>query len=271
MAKETSLTEGRNITTLLIVVLISTCAALLWAGWYTYGVFDYSKNTTERQIRAEELRGRILHLDEVLTMSARMTAATGNLRWEQRYHQFEPVLDKTIKEAIILVPNAYEGEAATRTDMANIALVEMENRAFALVREGHKEDARELLFGGEYEMQKQIYAKGMAEFSKSISTAIDAELKEQERRFKFYAMFVGMLLPFLLFAWLVVFRAINKWKVFMEANNRILDQKIQERTAEISIVNENLKKEIAERQKAKEALVMSVSSHNLYRSQTRGC
>ena len=48
------------------------------------------RTSMERQVRLERLQGDILHLDEVLTMSARMSAASGDLQWEERYKKFEP-------------------------------------------------------------------------------------------------------------------------------------------------------------------------------------
>ena len=59
------------------------------------------RTTLERQVRLERLQGDILHLDEVLTMSARMSAASGDLQWEERYKLYEPKLERAILEAII--------------------------------------------------------------------------------------------------------------------------------------------------------------------------
>ena len=132
----------RYLAILLSVVLILTCVVLIWVGWTTFQSYSESKKGTERQMRIAELHGTIMHLDEILTMSARMTVATGDLRWEQRYRRFEPALNMAIKEAIALAPNAYESEAVAETDAANIALVAMENRAFGLVREGRMDKAK---------------------------------------------------------------------------------------------------------------------------------
>ena len=65
------------------------------------------------------MAGEIVHLDEVLTMSARMAASTGSLKWEQRYGIFEPKLDKAIKRAIELAPEAYANHPAA-TDAATL-------------------------------------------------------------------------------------------------------------------------------------------------------
>ena len=163
-------------TTFLTVALSATCAALILLGWTVLHLYGEHKVTREHSYEIEELLGSIIHLDEVLTMSARMAAATGNLRWEKRYREFEPKLDAAIKEAMILAPEAYRGEAAARTDAANSMLVTMENQAFDLVRQGRADEARALLSSDEYEMQKLIYAEGMTQFAKHSN--LNLRLKE---------------------------------------------------------------------------------------------
>ncbi len=160
--------KKENIITILTVVMVANLVALAWFGWDSYSSNRDSQVTEERQMKVEELRGIIIHLDEVLTMSARMAAATGDLKWEERYREFEPKLDAAIKEVMALWPEAYRGEAAAKTNIANLKLVEMENRAFDLVRQGHMNKAHEILFSDEYEDQKRIYAQGMISFTRPL-------------------------------------------------------------------------------------------------------
>ena len=150
---------------LLTIAWVVTAGVLVWLGWSAYDSYHVAKSTSERNVRIERLRACIIHLDEVLTMSARMAAVTGDLRWEERYQGFEPTLDDAIKEARAVAPEAYSGEAAAQTDAANIALVEMEHRAFDLVRQGRLEEARRILFSDQYEKQKRVYAQGMTRFA----------------------------------------------------------------------------------------------------------
>ncbi len=151
--------------TFLTITLILGVVVLTWLGWYSYSSYCEIKTTRERGLKIEKLRGTIIHLDEVLTMSARMAAATGDLRWEKRYRDFEPQLDDAIKESITFALETHSKEAATETDAANIKLVDMENGAFDLIRRGWTDEAKALLFSGEYERQKQIYAQGMTRFA----------------------------------------------------------------------------------------------------------
>ena len=119
-----------------------------------------------RDIRLQQLDGTITYLDEVLTMSARMNAATGDTSWEARYRRFEPQLDDAIQETKALAPSSYVSAAAVQTDKANVALVRMEDRSFALVRAGDTQGASTLLGSAQYEQQKQLYAQG---YQKSVT------------------------------------------------------------------------------------------------------
>ncbi|MGZ5552413.1 MAG: hypothetical protein ACXWHF_02110 [Chthoniobacterales bacterium] len=83
---------------LLTLVCLLTIMAFAWFGWILFDVGRDAKVFLDKGSRIEELRGVIVHLDEVLTMSARMAAVTGDSRWEERYRQFEPQLDAAIKE-----------------------------------------------------------------------------------------------------------------------------------------------------------------------------
>ena len=112
-----------------------------------------------------------MQLDEVLTMSARMAAATGNTRWEARYHEFEPKLDDAIKEMLQLAPQASIGAGTTSTDAANQALVEMEHRAFDRVRAGDAPGAQQLIARDErgcYIPRSDILAKRRGDLRRQV-------------------------------------------------------------------------------------------------------
>ena len=87
---------------LLTAALVLTGAILVATVWLAVDSYRDIATVKLRDPRIQELSGTIVHLDEVLTMSARMAAATGNPYWEQRYRRFEPQLDAAIKEAMEL-------------------------------------------------------------------------------------------------------------------------------------------------------------------------
>src|SRR5687767_12465743 len=85
---------------LLTGTLMLTVVVLLALAWSAHDSYRNFVAVQLRDLRLAELRGIIVHLDEVLTMSARMGAATGDQQWERRYREFEPVLDRAVKETM---------------------------------------------------------------------------------------------------------------------------------------------------------------------------
>lgn len=67
--------RGRNPIAFVTVAMALSWAMLIWLGWHSYTSYRKSRTMRQRIFRIEELRGVIVHLDEVLTMSARMAAA----------------------------------------------------------------------------------------------------------------------------------------------------------------------------------------------------
>ena len=165
------------IITLAIILSLILVASVGVTAWRMYD--NFSKIVTS-EFQLQSLTGKIVYLDEVLTMSARMAAATGNLDWEQRYRQFEPQLDRAIEQVISLAPETYD-EHADETDLANTQLVKIENQAFALVRQGNSQTALELLLGQKYQFQKQIYAQGINQTIAALETRIKYNIKYKNK------------------------------------------------------------------------------------------
>jgi len=209
---------------------------------YAQGMTHFARRP-DRHLRLVEVRGIIVHLDEVLTMSARMAAATGDPLWEQRYRRHEPQLDATIKEAIRLAPEIDSGDAAAKTDAANIALVAMENRAFALVRQGRIDEAQAVLFGDEYETQKQIYADGMTAFANALTDIVGDSVRQGRRRTLLYMVALIVPIPLLVAGWFVVFNAVRSWQATLVKRNR----RLSEQAEEVAKLNRSLDQKVVER------------------------
>lgn len=162
---------------LLSGILLVTVAVCAWLSFSVYHAYSTVEDGHRRLARHEHLHGEILRLDEALTMSATMAAASGEPRWENRYQRLAPDLEAAIAEAKGLAPIARAFAAAAQADVANVKLMNMETRAFALVRAGDLRGARALLDGPEYQQQKKLYADGMAEFINSNWAYLDDSLR----------------------------------------------------------------------------------------------
>ena len=98
---------------------------------YDYRAEETIKNLKDRYDQIDHFRNDIIHFDEILTMSARMAAATGDIKWEKRYQEYEPKLTAAIHQAIIVSPEIYRKET-DRSNIRKIKLLEMEHKAFVV-------------------------------------------------------------------------------------------------------------------------------------------
>ena len=215
---------------LLTGALVLTGVALLAMAWS--GVNSYRNIVTVqvRDLHIAELRGAIVHLDEVLTMSARMAAATGGSDWERRYRQFEPQLDSAIREAVLLTARSDRAAATAQTDAANLKLVEMENRSFALVRAGKAGEARVILFADAYAAQKKIYAGGMATLIQHLNEQLAANHRQQQHEAIFSIVATALCLVLLFFTWLSILAKLKRVHKELFKVNRALQTEVGEHT-----------------------------------------
>jgi two-component system, sensor histidine kinase and response regulator len=215
--------EVRFPTGLCVFTLALTLVTFGCVVWTSYAAYRDAAVHRSRDLRIEELRGVIRHLDEVLTASARMAAATGNVRWEDRYRHFEPELDAAIKETVASVPGSAAVAGSAQTDAANARLVAMENRAFALVREGRAEDARAVLFAPEYEEQKAIYADGLNTMLADVRARTGRSVEQAKRRAFLSTAVAGVLLVLSFSAWVILILSLHR---------QIVERKRAEQAAE---------------------------------------
>ncbi|MEK7469092.1 MAG: ATP-binding protein [Planctomycetota bacterium] len=219
--------------------------SVLALGFFILGnVYDrrFANEDVPRLRKLTELSGAIVHLDEVLTMSARMASATGDPAWEARYREFEPKLDEAIKEARLLAVTL-KSEDIRRTDEANTLLVDMEHRAFELVRLGRREEAAGILQGEKYAVQKAIYANGILALKRTLEQEADRAVENAGNRFFAEMIPIFVVLPLLVGTWYMTVRKIGLWRSAMVS----LNTRVVERTAELEKLNRELDSRVADR------------------------
>ena len=235
-------------------------AGIVWIGWQFRTLLGEMDRVRSHDQRLVELAGRIVYLDEVLTMSARLAAATLDPAWEARYRRYEPQLDSAIKESLLLDPGVM-GEFASQTDVANQKLVEMEKRAFDSVRRQDQKGATAILFSPEYEGQKQLYADGMRRLTAAIAVRADADLDLSRRRVWGVVAALLAVLAILSSFWVALLRA---GKRRAEAESRAgqatarardeLEKRVSEATSDLTATNRRLEEETEVRRRSEEAL-----------------
>ena len=242
MSEPTVNNSGSKTPRLLSLACVVTVAVMALSIWTSYDSFGKFSRVSEDGLRLQELRGEILRYDEILTMSARMAAATGDLAWEARYWETEPKLTKALEAARQLVPDL---RTTDQTEASNEALIALEEQALSLTKAGRLSEAQAILSGNEYRAQKRVYAQGMQELGEQLEQV--AVSTTQALRDRAALQIAGSLLalPLLIGGWWFVLRIVNRWRRDVAASNRKLtelnrdlDDKVRERTAALAEATE---------------------------------
>jgi methyl-accepting chemotaxis protein PixJ len=244
---------------LVATVIVSACLNFGLTSFSTWQVWNTSQNLQNTVRKATQLRtlsGDVIYLDEVLTMSARMSASTGQSLWEKRYNDYVPKLDKAIEELLAGIPKSAQADPE-KTDAANKKLVDLETKAFQLVKAGQLPDALNILMGEEYAQQKQIYKVGIDGTIGNIKTIVDRQLAEQQQALNGSIALAGLSLILL---------ALTSSVVVMAVRGYIKDQRqaqvdLSDFQGDLLKLNEKLGQEVS--QKADQQQQILSESHVL--------
>lgn len=162
---------------LVLFSVLLTISLLFIVTWNAYNTFTSIHTTITKDAKLRQSQADILLYDEILTMSASMAAATGKKSWIKRYEDHAPKLDKAIANALSLSDKQEVSHAIQSTQIANLALIEMEQQSFEELFKDNAETARAILSSKKYKLQKQIYAESMLK----VVMAIDNETAEVKK------------------------------------------------------------------------------------------
>ncbi len=180
------------------------------SAWNLFDIYRGFRSISEKNFRLESLSGTIVHLDEVLTMSARMGAATGEPKWEERYLKYDPQLSAAIDESTKIAPDSYKN-LSEEVNKANTKLVELEKKSFDLIRQDKRKEASQILFGTEYEAQKKIYADGTKKNLEAIKNETQKDFDSFGQRLSISLILTLLTLPALVAAYLIALNLIRAY------------------------------------------------------------
>lgn len=204
------------------VAFLISILAIIFSAWQLWRLHERFEETSSKHLVIAERVGRIMQFNEVLTMSARMAAATGDFSYEKRYDHFDPLLTKEILAVRAALPQSEIEQFARETDEANVLLVKMERQAFALVHQGRQQEAMDLLTGDEYMRLKNAYAGGMDKTTKAAHALIESDNRETQILFLWLLAASAVSVLALLFAWFFAARSTNSWAAERKATEQII-------------------------------------------------
>ncbi len=243
-ALQTHLVQTITISVLFSLALTGTSA------WNIWRIYRGLQSSITKEFKLQERSGQIVHLDEVLTMSARMAASTGDLRWEQRYNEHVPALDEAINEVLADLPAAEQTNPA-KTDAANKRLIEYETQAFDWVREGKSEQALDLLLSRKYQMQKFIYGQGIDSTLATVKQKVENQLQTYQERLGWSVTYAIASLILLALTWSVVLVAVRSY--IQERRQSQAD--LENSQTKLLMLNQKLEGEVEQRSRQEQKIL----------------
>jgi len=210
-------------------------------------IYDYRAEKTIKHLRdhsdqLEHFRNDIINFDENLTTAARMAAATGDMEWEKRFHEYETKLTGVIHQAIQTSPEIYRKET-DRNNISKVKLSEMEHNAFSLIHRGQGPAAMAIVFGKQYETQKDAYINAIKRLNDLLKEQMQAALDvEHSKEYLGQISFITVLC-LLLLSWLIILRIARRTQEELVESNRQLSL----RTGQLNELTLTLEKKIRER------------------------
>jgi PAS domain S-box-containing protein len=234
----------------LAAALAVTCAAMGWLAWSSFDHYQ-AMLAVERAQRILDLQGTVLQVNDTLTMSARMAAATGDPLWRQRHGEGRPRLDRAISELLELAPEYPSLLDARQTAAANQRVQELERAAFELVDAGRRTEALELLQSTEYEEQKSSYSAGIVRTHGVLAVATADALTAAKQRAHQNLTVMAVIVPVLVLGFVVMLRAAGRWQRAQQA----IDTELRQRSEELKQLNETLEAKVIERTRQTRAIL----------------
>ena len=187
---------------MLIMLIVSSLASYL-LNEKTLRYEEEFSRAADVLIRMVQSTERIVYLDEVLTMSARMYALTSKKEWKTRYLDHVPHLDEQLLLAEKM-GSRYGIHGVVTTDEANQILIAMEEESFRLVEQGQSESAYQLLVSEDYQQQKTLYSKGIQQFLGQAKGYSEEDYSAKKRYFDYIVVIISLLFPaMVLLSWMV--------------------------------------------------------------------
>ncbi len=163
------------------VLIVSLLAVTALIGErYVYALQSHATHALRHDATVQN--DKVLLADEVLTMSARMFAATGAADWKTRYDANVPVMDAAIAAVLALAPQSIAERFKNETSAANDKLIALEAKTFDLGSAGNLAGATAVLDSAEYKANKDLLSSGSDRFVAALDAHIGERYQAIERQ-----------------------------------------------------------------------------------------
>jgi signal transduction histidine kinase/DNA-binding NarL/FixJ family response regulator len=191
---------------LAVMVLLVTVSA-----WFNWNMSDRVRTISQNQMMVQSASEELLHFGEVMELSAKLAARTGNPADVERYKAAQLRVRQAIEQlnsVIQLKENRVTLRAVSEVDRKRLTI---QTQAFALAAVGAREEAASLLEQPRYKALARTYAAGAADIQRRSADYIEETRQELETYLSLNT--VSALITFLLvgLTWFLIVRPARRW------------------------------------------------------------
>jgi len=251
---------------------VLTALAVGWMSWTLFSTYQFASAEIPRALQMEELHGRVVLLDALSTMSARMSAASSDPQWATKYHQFETEQDEALKKVRGLALGTAANRVVEQALEINNWTDAIELQALKLIDQNRRAEAAALLESADYKAHEKQYGDSMVQLESFLKQAAsDAqEHMRQDTRSSFVVVLVVVLM--LVICWGYVLVLMRQWQSILLETNRLSNDKsrlleqangtLNERSRQLSETNEKLEGQSRQLMDANQRLSEQTSALN---------
>jgi two-component system sensor histidine kinase/response regulator len=192
---------------LLAIAAAFGIALLAIQGWYIRSSWRTIASAQAVQTRSMEALAMARLSNENRKTAFRMSAATGDPLWRERYLSAKGIWRSSLAEVRRLAPLEFRDDASKRMSESVARLLAIEEHVFELVRRGQGEAAKALAFGGIYGREETTFRAYERESAGILRRRLQAVLDTQARRATLAFLSFCVAFPTLLFVWIFSLRA----------------------------------------------------------------
>lgn len=177
-----SFAESAHVARWVVIVALASAALILaFLSVERWWLLRGEAQLADRALKAQQLTGEILLLDERLTTSALLAATTGKAEWRQAYARWVRPLDEALREAQALAEPEVARRFREETAEANERLLKQEQAAFDALDAGREDEALVFLTSSAYQADKRLFRDGSDRFMHAIRDTLNVREAAQRR------------------------------------------------------------------------------------------
>lgn len=234
-----------------ITIVGFTLLALLAFSYTQYRTYRDDIRTTREQLQLNTLHGKIVYLDEALTMSARWFVITKDTQWHQRYRELQHEFDGATAQIYKMMNGSFEGKKELEAGTAG--LMALEEKALALARDNRFAEAKALLFSTAYANYQHVYQRGEDKLIIGLDKKMEELMILHRNNARHTALAEAVIALLLIVGWYSFSRVSRNWQHKINELNRQRAAEARQAAEQQSRMNDQLRQLSAHLQETREA------------------